>query len=1030
MPAMRELLGRSAELAALRRLLGVAQGAVVIHGEAGVGKAALAVRALADGPHREGGALGTLSWLPLRRAFPELPAETWTGDADYVAAVVGERVGSQVLLVEDVHWADSGSLAVLDQLVGRVALVMTVRRGDRAAVDVLTRLEAAGATRLDLEPLAPAAAADLVERVRAGLPRAQVADLVVRTGGNPLLIEELTLGGPGAVSLELAVRARCRQLPEPQLEGLALIALARRPLPVAALPDAAGLIASGLLVVDEQVRADIGHALIRDVIGDLVSPQRRVRCHRALAGLLDHPGDVALHLLAAGDADVAHAMAMRAVAESATPGERWQHLATAAESAGADESAALRIQAADAACAAAEPERAGELLEGLAIDGAHGAALALSRATQAFQSGDWDRYSREVSAGLAVAPAGSPEEALLRAREATAALIIDNDAETALSLAVAAVAVAERNGTSIASAKAMVASALSMLEQAGWHSLFAEAIAEARDEGDAYRELSSRLNFTISLTAAGDLELALAEATSLQRRCHQMRLLKKAHSAEICGLVVARYRGDFESVASEAARLLAGTLGPGDRLDTLSALAFGQAEQGLVAEAVVTAEQLGGHPSHQANHHAARLIAYALGGQPARALEEWPRFREAPGNDDYALTEVAPFVAWAAHDLGQELPQRPDTLVGGLYAGVEPELDAIAALAGQRYASARVLFDRAAVLHGERSGPALMCRWAGAEAGRRAGDHDVTTVLAKVRAEAHKAGFRPVTQRCDASLRALGVRSGTTRRSTPGALLSPRERDVAELVAEGLTDRESGARLGLAHRTVQTHVASALAQAGCRHAQPARRPDRGGVTRPLVVVESGKEAVADARGELVALGWSVSSEPLVGAVRDVVVAAEATAANAVLAAVAGHGLLVDARAGREVVDRLCDDLRDSDTSTIGSVILDCSPRNNMRSCRCWPRGRPWVSRPPGCTSPAAPPTGGSPRLARSWVWSPPALPSPSGSDGSRDCLIPEAEADQPAGGCGGELLVGTVGVPDTQGEACTSDGRPWPQPQS
>lgn len=77
---------------------------------------------------------------------------------------------------------------------------------------------------------------------------------------------------------------------------------------------------------------------------------------------------------------------------------------------------------------------------------------------------------------------------------------------------------------------------------------------------------------------------------------------------------------------------------------------------------------------------------------------------------------------------------------------------------------------------------------------------------------------------------------------------------------------------------------------------------------PLVVVESGPAALEDARGALLALGWSVSTEPG-AAVREVVVGDERSAADAVLAAVAGQGLLVDARAGRDVIDRLCDDLR-------------------------------------------------------------------------------------------------------------------------
>lgn len=81
--------------------------------------------------------------------------------------------------------------------------------------------------------------------------------------------------------------------------------------------------------------------------------------------------------------------------------------------------------------------------------------------------------------------------------------------------------------------------------------------------------------------------------------------------------------------------------------------------------------------------------------------------------------------------------------------------------------------------------------------------------------------------------------------------------------------------------------------------------------RQLVVVEGSAAAVGAARRELAAGGWTVVDgwrhDPSVvcaGVVEDAFGAAEA-----LLAAVAGAGLLVDARAGRDVVDRLVDDLR-------------------------------------------------------------------------------------------------------------------------
>jgi non-specific serine/threonine protein kinase len=50
----------------------------------------------------------------------------------------------------------------------------------------------------------------------------------------------------------------------------------------------------------------------------------------------------------------------------------------------------------------------------------------------------------------------------------------------------------------------------------------------------------------------------------------------------------------------------------------------------------------------------------------------------------------------------------------------------------------------------------------------------------------------------------------TARRTT----LTPREHQVAELVAEGLTNRQIAARLVVSQRTAETHVENILAKLG------------------------------------------------------------------------------------------------------------------------------------------------------------------------------------------------------------------------
>jgi DNA-binding NarL/FixJ family response regulator len=84
-------------------------------------------------------------------------------------------------------------------------------------------------------------------------------------------------------------------------------------------------------------------------------------------------------------------------------------------------------------------------------------------------------------------------------------------------------------------------------------------------------------------------------------------------------------------------------------------------------------------------------------------------------------------------------------------------------------------------------------------------DSEPADLLAGIRAAA--AGHAPLDPRVARAL--LPVRS-----APPGAGLSEREREVLELVAQGLANKQIGHRLGISERTVKVHVGNVFRRIG------------------------------------------------------------------------------------------------------------------------------------------------------------------------------------------------------------------------
>jgi DNA-binding NarL/FixJ family response regulator len=114
------------------------------------------------------------------------------------------------------------------------------------------------------------------------------------------------------------------------------------------------------------------------------------------------------------------------------------------------------------------------------------------------------------------------------------------------------------------------------------------------------------------------------------------------------------------------------------------------------------------------------------------------------------------------------------------------------------------------------------CRTLAGEALAAAGNAD--EARAELRRAADDLDARGAAGYRDAALRVLR-RLGERPRPAPApaaaadeagglAILTPREREVAALVAEGRTNRQIGAQLHLSEKTIEKHVSSAMAKLG------------------------------------------------------------------------------------------------------------------------------------------------------------------------------------------------------------------------
>ncbi|QIK62848.1 AAA family ATPase [Leucobacter viscericola] len=373
-PAM---VGRDAELAHLRdRFRGVLRGqgaATLITGEAGIGKSRL-VRDLADAARDEADVLigrcidlkqAATPYGPLlevlrtlvtargadsllespaldhssRSAFllllpelvdaetpdgasgsPPFPSEDHSGPERLREAIttvlrIAAKTRPLILVIEDLHWADEGTLAVLTTLLQsitetRILAVLTMKNDGRRSNPARRFAAESERTRV-LEQLPLARLGD--EEVRAmvnGLMQHPLApqtfsQLLERSEGVPFFVEELVenAAAPLTDSLRDVLLARYDRLGREAASLVRAMSTSQSPLPHATLVRLVSLpeeelesalretIDAGVIAVNESDNYVFRHALLREAVQGELLPGERTRLNRALAEILQQIAD-------------------------------------------------------------------------------------------------------------------------------------------------------------------------------------------------------------------------------------------------------------------------------------------------------------------------------------------------------------------------------------------------------------------------------------------------------------------------------------------------------------------------------------------------------------------------------------------------------------------------------------------------------------------------------------------------------------------------------------------------------------------
>lgn len=848
------LTGRAEELEVIADVLGADEPptGVVIVGSAGVGKTRLAREAMAAASERG----ITVRWLAGTLAAQSVPLGACVQWADRLAGNPVQLVGRAIkaitaspdaarvlVVVDDAHLLDNLSAFVLHQLVQRrgATVLLTMRAGVRPP-DAVTALWKDGhLRRLDLQPLSRAESNDLLRSALGGPVSTACADRMWRmTRGNVLFLhhlvaQEMHAGrliprddhwrwvGTMEVSQTLVdlVDLRVGAAPAPVLEVIDLVAVAE-PLELAYLTALADPTAiedaerGDLITISRKTPngvARLGHPLYGEVrlarAGHLRLKRLRGRIARCMTSS-DRPALAAdpvrlavlwLQSNLAPDRDV-YTRAARAAFQR-LDADLAQQLAEAAVAAGADvDTELLRANALTMLSRGAEAE---ELLKPLSTrplpEPARSTTVNLRAVNLLWPLGRPDQSRQAIDDALADVSGPATDRVLafravqlaVEAQPAEALRVCESIDQTGLTALPALI---------LAWAQCVALGDLGRPLMAATIAEEAAQLAAASPEATYYQAVILVVYHMQALVVGGCIPEALALAARTYEQCAEVPGRAQTFAAAIAG-IAALARGDLRTAVEHLRHAVSefGEATDGGSynfgIDYTEALA----RTGDVDAAAVALDQMqqSRHPAHAYRESDSLLAAGWLAAARGHISEAQALARRA---------------ARFARGHGQHARE-----VVCLQAAIQ---------FGDQHTAAR-LAELAQLVDGQRA--KLVARWAVALASRDGGktllavSHDLEVMgdrVAAADAAAHAAlVFRrqnrrgpalTASGRADQLIASTGATTPATRAAATPLPLSNREREIAVLISQGLSNSEIAQALTLSVRTIEGHIYRACAR--------------------------------------------------------------------------------------------------------------------------------------------------------------------------------------------------------------------------